>query len=514
MQKFALENIKSFKHPQEILMKPITVFVGKNSSGKSSLLRFPALLSQTFREEASTPLLLFGKLLDYGSFEDVVFGHESGTFGFCLGFGPELKRFMRRRAVMYADRQSKDVMDSYDFGKSELWVKIAKVNRKLAVQKLDLMVKNKRICSLCSKGQKDYQLSLCCIYQDGGWKELEIPEILECKSVQFAKFTPYLDENELAVMLCIQKGMISDSVFHDNTWIYHAWENFSEQVVWEKDRQQARVYYNTFLLIRNYFTGIHSQLLQEAQELSYVGPFRMDPQRIYRDSESNYYDVGVKGENTSMLLRQALQDDGSLLRDVSAWLEKTMGYQLDIEDIGKGLYSLVLKNGEKSDNIMDVGYGISQILPIITQLYNMGRDSMYLASSKKIKSVLLEQPELHLHPAAQAQLADLFVECVANKNRKNPIRTILVETHSEHLIRKLQVLVADPEVPIDCDQVAIYYVDKMEDGYSVVEEMRLTSAGQFEKPWPAGFFDKSYELTKALMRANSKHSEAGLSKRG
>lgn len=59
------------------------------------------------------------------------------------------------------------------------------------------------------------------------------------------------------------------------------------------------------------------------------------------DSESNFYDVGIYGENTSMILRQAAQGDRKLLESVSKWLCKTMGYSLEVQDVGNGLYSLV-----------------------------------------------------------------------------------------------------------------------------------------------------------------------------
>ena len=77
MQKFALDHIKSFTHSNEIEIKPITVFVGKNSCGKSSLLRFPIVLAQTFKEDALTPLLLFGKFIDYGNYDVVVAQSDS-----------------------------------------------------------------------------------------------------------------------------------------------------------------------------------------------------------------------------------------------------------------------------------------------------------------------------------------------------------------------------------------------------------------------------------------------------
>jgi predicted ATPase len=127
-----------------------------------------------------------------------------------------------------------------------------------------------------------------------------------------------------------------------------------------------------------------------------------------------------------------------------------------------------------------------------------------MANTANRRTVIFEQPEIHLHPAAQAQLADLFVEYINDKN--GAVNRILIETHSEYLIRKLQVLVADPDKKISDDQVAIYYVDKDEKGDSYVEKMKLCENGQFEKAWPTGFFDKSYELTKMLMEANSKLS--------
>ncbi|MGB0932420.1 MAG: AAA family ATPase, partial [Chitinophagales bacterium] len=67
MKSFQLKNIKSFKDTGEIELKPITIFVGKNSSGKSSLVRFPVVLAQTFLEDTISPIVFNGKYLDYGN---------------------------------------------------------------------------------------------------------------------------------------------------------------------------------------------------------------------------------------------------------------------------------------------------------------------------------------------------------------------------------------------------------------------------------------------------------------
>lgn len=112
---------------------------------------------------------------------------------------------------------------------------------------------------------------------------------------------------------------------------------------------------------------------------------------------------------------------------------------------------------------------------------------------------IIEQPELHLHPAAQAELADLFTACInGNKNRK-----LLIETHSEHFIRKLQVLIADKNSNITADDIAIYYVDKNDNGEAFIDKLNILPNGQFENEWPTGFFDKAFELTMELIKYNS-----------
>ena len=75
MKSFRVKNIKSFVDSGNIEIAPITIFVGGNSCGKSSLIRFPAVLSQTFIAETDSPIKFYGKMLDYGNYEDVLHGH-------------------------------------------------------------------------------------------------------------------------------------------------------------------------------------------------------------------------------------------------------------------------------------------------------------------------------------------------------------------------------------------------------------------------------------------------------
>lgn len=502
MQKFSLNHIKSFEYSKEVEIKPLTIFVGKNSSGKSSLLRFPVVLAQTFRDDTITPLLLFGSLIDYGNYDDVAYRHKRSPFGFGISFGQELSRFVN---MEYQSQLgfSRRAMTHEKHLKAELEVLIEKPLKKLDVARIELHLDGEKICTIVCASGNVCRITVHKLYCERRWETWEVE--LEVEDIRFNKFIPRFEIYALINQLCTKREMLKKNGNPISEYGYlRSLDEYIERNIYKKNRLEFRQFCETIEMISMYFGGMRRQLANEADNLAYIGPFRENPERIYRNSESSYHDVGVNGENTSMLLRQAVQEDKELLKDVSGWLHSAMGYNLDIKDVGNGLYSLVVSGNGESDNIMDVGYGISQVLPIVTQLFinknNNGGDRPVIY--RRRKTVIFEQPEIHLHPAAQAQLADLFVDCVSN--RKGTVDRILIETHSEHLIRKLQVLVADPDVAIQSDQVAIYYVDKDESGNSFIEEMKLCENGQFEKPWPSGFFDKNYELTRLLMRANNK----------
>jgi len=135
----------------------------------------------------------------------------------------------------------------------------------------------------------------------------------------------------------------------------------------------------------------------------------------------------------------------------------------------------------------DVGIGISQVLPVLVAAYG---------SSGRI--IAMEQPEIHLHPALQAELGDVFIEA-ATGERKN---TFILETHSEHLILRLLRRIretASGELPagmppLKPEDVAVIYVQAEKDGAKVVE-IPVTLEGDFSQSWPEGFFaERAKEL--------------------
>jgi len=110
-------------------------------------------------------------------------------------------------------------------------------------------------------------------------------------------------------------------------------------------------------------------------------------------------------------------------------------------------------------------------------------------------TLFIEQPELHLHPKLQSQLGVLFADSINNSKIED---SIFVETHSEHLIRKIQVLIANGE--LSKEKVSVLYFDN-DQGTTKIKEMEIDENGLFKEDWPNGFFDDSINLTMELFDA-------------
>ncbi len=135
-------------------------------------------------------------------------------------------------------------------------------------------------------------------------------------------------------------------------------------------------------------------------------------------------------------------------------------------------------------NLIEGSSGLLQLLPIIFKSHEFG------------SNLMIEQPELHLHPRLQSLLAQFFVDIINDSRSFNPI--ILIETHSEHLIRKIQVVLAKKQ--IDINDFAVYYFDNSKKTTQIIA-MDIEENGFFKNPWPNGFFDDSFNLSMELLTA-------------
>ena len=205
-----------------------------------------------------------------------------------------------------------------------------------------------------------------------------------------------------------------------------------------------------------------------------MGPFRRPPERWYIFRGTSPQDVGYRGN----LLPDLLFRRPELVEDTNEWLQRLdIGYELAVKSVGSDsgdLFEVRLRDTRREGSVNvalpDVGFGISQLLPFVVQS---------LVSEKQIISI--EQPEVHVHPKLQADLGDLLAEAI-KEPRQNQF---IIETHSEHLILRLQRLVYEEK--IKPEDISVIYVSRGPDG-AESQRLHIDEEGDFIDEWPNGFF--------------------------
>ena len=253
-----------------------------------------------------------------------------------------------------------------------------------------------------------------------------------------------------------------------------------------------------------------AQLLRDQLRKSrYLGPLRRIPPRDFDVALSKTEAAWSDG----MAAWQALMEDqGSLVNACGNWMrdpqklatgytiERNVVREFDVSGLEpkplgreRPRLSLVDADGQRLLP-QDVGVGISQVLPVVVA-----------AQDRSASLVTIEQPELHIHPAVQVGLGDLFIDGALTKGL-----SFLIETHSEHLVMRLQrrlreqmagEALAETET-LDPKDVSFVYLGRDQSGCVRVSHIGLTDQGKFDSPWPNGFFaERAAEVLPSAMRA-------------
>ncbi|MDI9882280.1 AAA family ATPase [Flectobacillus longus] len=254
--------------------------------------------------------------------------------------------------------------------------------------------------------------------------------------------------------------------------------NSDYEIVLEDDKivQIRYSFPNLELLNETIFHNVPTYEDTDFSDFNYIGSFRLPPERTYY-SKPNASLIGVNGEGYIDQIISWEEHDRELL-DNLIYEIKELGLLSHIETnrMKGGRFEVNVKTNKNSSfaSLTDVGFGISQFLPIIVADFQLKDDSCLAVS----------QPEIHLHPKIQATLGDYFARQI-----KKTEKQYIVETHSEYLINRLRLLIVKGE--LNPDDVKLYYMENDGDK-TTTYKIELTTDGQIKNA-PQGFFD-TYEM--------------------
>jgi predicted ATPase len=446
-----IKNFKAWQDTGAVRLAPLTVIFGTNSSGKSSLGHLLIALKQTVQLADRKRALHLGdenSLIDLGTFSDCVYGHDlSRAIEFSL------------RWKLPTPVTVRNVFEPREFFRGDE-------------------------LKLTSTLRADRS---------------EQPQIAQFKYQLFDQEEEVLDVDHSRTKVESRPLKLVRAV--GRSWPVEPPEKFYRFA----DRTLLR-YQNA-----DFLADFALRTEKMLEQLHFLGPLRKPARRVYQWSGDSPPNVGAQGEYAIPALLAAAAQDRKLNRGyrqrvsrfdefIARWLtDLGIIHSFTVRPVARGRkeYEVLVKTHASAHEVRltDVGFGVSQVLPALVQAFYAPPGS----------TVWMEQPEIHLHPSAQSNLADVFIAAIGAYENNSPRNTqLIVETHSEHFLTRLQRRVA--EQALSEQDVAIYFVDRRGAG-AEMEELQLNMFGDIEN-WPPNFFgDEMGEIAARTVAAMERRTE-------
>lgn len=518
MLKLGLRNVRRLQDVSPVEVRPITLLVGRNSSGKSTFLRTFPLMRQSMTTNTSAPILWFGDLVDYGDYETVVSDNDvKKSVGFVFelpevvcspnespyfshSFGSETHR-------LYQDVRIELVLSPFGGSRVEHII----LSSGSSTDRFDLLIDYvSQLQSIKLNGKEVIQ------HFAGTFLHVAFDEV-------FPSIYGFSDEKSDRPVIASPYGRTVSTIV---TALAEVIAEFVEEAI---DHKEVQALANAVFLLPDLsqssllklfevvetprFLSLITSLNQERlpwlvdklteiwklgqlipllsetcrrlqhlfSEVLYIGPARASSQRYYRLQDLSVSKIDPDGTNFPMFLNSLYEHQ---LESFSDWVHDLYGYRVSVARI-PGHISIEIEEGHRKTNVADTGYGISQVLPVLGQIW-WAWNSHPATYSRSGAIVAIEQPELHLHPAHQALLADALAAAPKGQNGKSI--HYLIETHSETLVNRLGELIGDGRLEADDVQIVIFEAQGDDE-----ERTTKVSISHFDEhgrliDWPYGFF--------------------------
>lgn len=496
LKSITLENYKCFRDVTTIDIAPLTVFCGVNSSGKSSILKSLLMMKQTVEKESPYNKLAFiGNYVDNGYFNDIinVAGAKTGSFLISNTFSlSEYSNQEKKRQDMQSYKEIKKLYSALDYscdiGRFEIThtVKINESDKKGILYYID----NNNVI--------ETTITIKVFNKSGDY----IPDLNGTISIKKCENDKNGREYTLDYSnIPLQNNIVSIPI--------------------EESKKRFVCYFNNIKLTNLYQDNISAEIVNikptiltffnvtsmQYSGLLFIAPLRQFPSRNYIitgdiNSVGNFGEYSPifytksKDERCNYDIPTPFQENGCCKLNFNSHkvrLYKTFSTQFQlwfdyfdlgqIETLGDGGTLSLLSSGH---NLADVGFGVSQVLPIIIQGLCMTKD----------ETMLLEQPEIHLHPKMQMNMAD-FLLAVASTQRN-----MIVETHSDHIINRIVRRVMETYgTKNDLSEIVkIYFVYKDENNCTQIYRDIKIDPNKGLTNCPPEFFDQYGDELRVIMK--------------
>ena len=524
-----IRNFRSLKNTGLQTLSPITLLVGENSSGKSTFLRAFPLLKQSLAKRTSGPILWAGDVddyVDFGSFEETVTNDGSQSIEFRFRFdmmhsdgGSRFSDYIRfgengdaylneydkvDYAITIKSSKGHEYVSKFILSVNSLKVEFDLIKSSILVNDSYSYSGTKSKTSGDSGGQniwgnygyifsssKSFGFSLPSIGKV--WKEI-FKRLRAEENSEYRKY--YLIEMLAVVGERLSKGQeplsideSSDLASEYPSWYTQDYNAILNLLQSDNNNQMAEKMKLSYIYFK--FSEIEDYISEYFRQVHYIAPLRATAERYYRLRNLAVNEVDYQGKNLAIFINSL---SSKQLREFHEWTNEHFGFTVST-DKSKGHLSLLIKliDSDKANNLSDTGFGYSQVLPIITQLWELSSrkrpkiPGYYSVSQLCPLVIAIEQPELHLHPAIQAKLAKAFIACIKLARDNGYELQLLLETHSQTIVDYLGRAIAKGQ--LSRDDVSVILFEKNADGNATVVKNSNYDENGYLENWPYGFFD-------------------------